>query len=70
LNSLNCTDREILVEDCAASQSLIQELRSATREGDIVTTIVPTDEKPGDLRIVGKLYQPWPPYPEATRNEE
>jgi len=55
LNSLNCTDQEILVEDCAAGHSLIQELRSATREGDIVTTIVPTDEKPGDLKIVGKL---------------
>jgi TonB family protein len=35
--------------------------------GDIVTTIVPTDEKAGDLKIVGKLYQPWPPYPEAAR---
>src|SRR6202158_5961655 len=37
--------------------------------GDIVTTIVPTDEKAGDLRILGKLYQPWPPYPEAARAE-
>ena len=70
MNSLNCADHEILVEDCASGQSLIQELRSATREGDIVTTIVPTDEKAGDLKIVGKLYQPQPPYPEATRNEE
>jgi hypothetical protein len=70
LNSLNCTDREILVEDCASGQSLIQEFRSATREGDIVTTIVPTDEKPGDLKIVGKLCQPRPPYPEETRNVE
>lgn len=35
--------------------------------GDIVTTIVPTDEKEGDLRIVSKLYQPWPPYPEVAR---
>ena len=26
--------------------------------GDIVTTIVPTDEKAGDLKILGKLYQP------------
>ena len=69
MNSLNCTDREILVEDGASGQSLIQEFRSAT-EGDIVTTIVLSGEKPGDLRIVGKLYQPWPPYPEATRNEE
>lgn len=37
--------------------------------GDIVTTIVPTDEKAGDLKILGKLYQPWPPYPEAARAE-
>ena len=37
--------------------------------GDIVTTIVPTDEKEGDLKILGKLYQPWPPYPEAARAE-
>jgi TonB family protein len=37
--------------------------------GDIVTTIVPTDEKEGDLRIIGKLYQPWPPYPEVARAE-
>jgi len=37
--------------------------------GDIVMTIVPTDEKPGDLKIVGKLSQPWPPYPEAARVE-
>ena len=44
MNLLNCTDREILVEDCVSGQSLIQEFRSATREGDIVTTIVPTDE--------------------------
>jgi len=35
--------------------------------GNIVTTIVPTDEKEGDLRIVGKLNQPWPPYPELAR---
>ena len=41
------------MEDCVSGQSLIQELRSATREGDIVTTIVPTDEKPDDLKIVG-----------------
>jgi hypothetical protein len=70
LNLLNCTDHEIVVEDCASGELLIQESQSATREGDIVTTIVPTGEKPGDLEIVGKLYQPWPPYPEATRNEE
>jgi hypothetical protein len=63
LNSLNCTDHEILVEDYASGQSLIQ-------EGDIVTTIVPTDEETGDLEIVGELYQPWPPYPGATRNKE
>src|SRR5271167_3782674 len=37
--------------------------------GDIVTTIVPIDEKAGDLKILGKLYQPWPPYPEAARAE-
>jgi TonB family protein len=37
--------------------------------GDIVTTIVPTDEKEGNLKILGKLSQPWPPYPEAARAE-
>jgi TonB family protein len=37
--------------------------------GDIVTTIVPTEEKVGDLKIIGKLYQPWPPYPEVARAE-
>jgi TonB family protein len=38
-------------------------------QGDIVTTIVPTDEREGDLKILGKLNQPWPPYPEAARAE-
>jgi TonB family protein len=38
-------------------------------QGDIVTTIVPTEEHEGDLKILGKLYQPWPPYPEAARAE-
>lgn len=38
-------------------------------QGDIVTTMVPTEEHPGDLKILGKLYQPWPPYPEAARAE-
>jgi TonB family protein len=38
--------------------------------GDIVTTIVPTDKETGDLEIVGKLSQPWPPYPEAARAEQ
>jgi hypothetical protein len=42
-------DHEILVEDCVSGQSLIRELRSSTREGDMVTTIVPTDERPGDV---------------------
>jgi len=38
--------------------------------GDIVVTIVPTNaEKVGDLKILGKLDQPWPPYPEAARAE-
>ena len=37
--------------------------------GDIVTTIVPTEEHEGDLKILGKLYQPSPPYPEAARAE-
>jgi TonB family protein len=38
--------------------------------GDIVVTIVPTNaEKVGDLKILGKLHQPWPPYPEAARTE-
>jgi len=36
-------------------------------EGDIVTTIVPSDEHEGDLKILGKVSQPWPPYPEAAR---
>ena len=43
-----------MVEDCASGQSLIQENAISNKEGDIVTTIVPTDEKPGDLKIVGK----------------
>jgi TonB family protein len=38
-------------------------------QGDIVTTIVPTEEHEGDLKILGKLYQPLPPYPEAARAE-
>lgn len=38
-------------------------------EGDIVTTIIPAEEKTGDLKILGKLYQPWPSYPEAARAE-
>lgn len=37
--------------------------------GDIITTIVPTDEKAGDLKIIGKLYQSWPLYPETARAE-
>lgn len=38
--------------------------------GDIVVTMVPTNaEKVGDLKILGKLNQPWPPYPEAARAE-
>lgn len=37
--------------------------------GDVVTTIVPADENGDDLKILGKLYQPWPPYPEAARAE-
>jgi len=36
-------------------------------QGDIVTTIVPTEEHEGDLKILDKLYQPWPPYPEVAR---
>ena len=35
--------------------------------GDIVTTIVPTEEHEGDLKILDSLYQPRPPYPEAAR---
>lgn len=38
-------------------------------QGDIVTTIVPTEEHEGDLKIPGKVAQPWPPYPEAARVE-
>jgi TonB family protein len=38
--------------------------------GDIVVTIVPTNAaKAGDLKILGKLIQPLPPYPEAARAE-
>jgi len=37
--------------------------------GDIVTTIVPIEEHEGDLKILGKLLQPRPPYPEAARAE-
>jgi hypothetical protein len=29
-------------------------------EGDIVTAILLAEEKTGDLKILGKLYQPWP----------
>ena len=46
------------MEDRASGQWLNQELRSARREGDFVTTRVPMDEKPGGLKIVSKLYQP------------
>jgi hypothetical protein len=38
-------------------------------QGDIVTTIVPTEEHEGDLKILGKVAQPRPPYPEAARAE-
>jgi TonB family protein len=38
-------------------------------QGDIVTTIVPTEEHEGDLKILGNLAQPRPPYPEAARAE-
>lgn len=38
-------------------------------QGDIVTTIVPSEEHEGDLKILGKLAQPRPPYPEAARVE-
>jgi TonB family protein len=37
--------------------------------GEVVTTIEPTDEKPGDLKIICRLHQPLPPYPEAARAE-
>lgn len=38
--------------------------------GDIVVAMVPTDdEQGGNLRIVGKVLQPLPPYPEAARAE-
>src|SRR6201998_3431219 len=36
-------------------------------QGDIVTTIVPTEEHEGDLKILGEVAQPRPPYPEAAR---
>ena len=38
-------------------------------QGDIVTTIVPTEEHADNLKILGKVCQPWPPYPEAARAE-
>jgi TonB family protein len=38
--------------------------------GDVIVTIMPTDaEKVGDLKILGKLDQASPPYPEAARAE-
>ena len=38
--------------------------------GEIVVTIVPTEhENGGDLKIIGKVSQPLPPYPEAARAE-
>ena len=38
--------------------------------GEIVVTIVPTEhEKGGDLKIIGKVSQALPPYPEAARAE-
>jgi TonB family protein len=37
--------------------------------GDIITTIVATEEHEGDLKILGKVAQPRPPYPEAARAE-
>src|ERR1700674_498212 len=38
--------------------------------GDMVVTIVPPNaEKVGDWKILGKLSQPGPPYPEAARAE-
>ena len=37
--------------------------------GEIITTIVPSDEKAGDLKIIGELGQLQPPYPEAARAE-
>jgi TonB family protein len=38
--------------------------------GDVVVTIVRTNaENVGDLKILDKLYQPLPPYPEAARAE-
>lgn len=41
-----------------------------TDAGDIVVTITPTNAaKAGDLKILGKLFQPSPPYPEAARAE-
>jgi TonB family protein len=40
-----------------------------TDQGEIVTTIVPTEEQEGNLKILGKVNQPWPPYPEAARAE-
>ena len=43
--------------------------RNGMDYGDIITTIVPTEEHEGDLKILGKLAQPSPPYPEAARAE-
>ena len=35
----------------------------SNKGGDIVTTIVPTEDETRRLEIVGKLYQPGPLYP-------
>jgi TonB family protein len=38
--------------------------------GDIVVTIVPAEhEKDGDLKIIGNVSRPVPPYPEAARTQ-
>jgi len=43
--------------------------RGGWDQGDIVTTIVPTEEHEDDLKILGTLSQPRPPYPETARAE-
>jgi len=48
-----------LTKPCPAGKGMDQ--------GDIVTTIDPIEVHEGDLKILGKLFQPWPPYPEAAR---
>lgn len=50
-----------LTKPCAEGKGMDQ--------GEIVTTVAPYEEREGNLKILEKLYQPKPPYPEAARAE-